>query len=330
MVDSISPEFPPQWQSLVDRAANGLRELALNEEAKARFCNDPTLRPYMHRVARRYVAGQTIEEVLQRVLEINGRGHAASAEYMGESCRDEAKANAETEVFLALIDAVKTRNLNCSISLDLSHIGSVVDPELGYRNANRIASAAADAGREVMISMEGSDRTDNIYATYRRLHTEAGRGNVGITVPAKLHRTSSDLPGLMAYPGRIRLVKGAFLESERVAYGRNSPELAACYRRFATELLTSGHKCSIATHDRLIQEDLTSLITQRGIEPRHYEFESLIGLGTEQIDGLHRRGFPTREYAVFGEEYFLYVLNRISEEPIRLYQALIDALGTPR
>ena len=90
----------------------------------------------------------------------------------------------------------------------------------------------------------------------------------------------------MAYPGRIRLVKGAFLESEQVAYGRNSPELAACYRRFATELLTAGYKCSIATHDRFIQRDLTSLITQRGIEPHRYEFESLIGLGTEQIDGL--------------------------------------------
>jgi proline dehydrogenase len=49
--------------------------------------------------------------------------------------------------------------------LDLSHIGSVVDPELGYFNADRIASAAASASLEVMISMEGSDRTDNIYAT---------------------------------------------------------------------------------------------------------------------------------------------------------------------
>jgi proline dehydrogenase len=327
MQDVDPPAFPPQWQPLVDRAANGLRQLALNEEAKARFCNDALLRPFMHRIARRYVAGQSIGDVLERVREINGRGHAASAEYMGESCRDETRANAETEVFLALINAVRTKDLNCSISLNLSHVGSVVASELGYRNANRIACAAADAGREVMILMEGSDRADNIYATYARLHTEAGRENVGITVPAKLHRTASDLPKLMAYPGRIRLVKGAFLESEQVAHSRNSPELAACYRRFATELLTAGYKCSIATHDRFIQRDLTSLITQRGIEPHRYEFESLIGLGTEQIDGLRQGGFPTREYAVFGEEYFLYVLNRIAEEPIRLYQALIDVVG---
>lgn len=75
----------------------------------------------------------------------------------------------------------------------------------------------AESGREVMISMEVSDRADNIYATYTRLHTEAGRTNVGITVPARLHRTDSDLPKVCAYPGRIRLIKGAFFEPEETA-----------------------------------------------------------------------------------------------------------------
>lgn len=61
--------------------------------------------------------------------------------------------------------------------------------------------------------------------------------------------------------------------------------------------------------------------------PARVEFESLIGLGTQQIDGLRQRGCHTREYAVFGEEYFLYVLNRIAEEPIRLYQAVLDVMN---
>ncbi|HWW04780.1 proline dehydrogenase family protein [Collimonas sp.] len=319
------PAFPPEWQALVDQAANALRELALNEDAKASFCNDPLLRPFMHRVARRYVAGQTTQDVLERISQINARGHAASAEYMGESCRDEARANAETEVFLALLKAIDGKGLTCSVSLDLSHIGSVIDPELGFLNARKIACAAAAIGREVMISMEGSERADNIYATYARLHADAELANVGITLPARLHRSAHDLPKLMAYPGRIRLVKGAFLEPEQIAYSRNSPELAASYRRYAAQLLGSGHKCSIATHDRAIQEELTDLITRQGLlGQQHYEFESLIGLGTEQIDGLQKRGFPTREYAVYGEEYFLYVLNRIAEEPVRLYQALLD------
>lgn len=323
-----SPTVRPESRELAATAAEHLRKLALNEPVKARFCNDPLLRPLMHRVSARYVAGRSIDDVLRRVRQINERGHSASADFMGESCRDAANANTATEVFLKLIEGVDERNLDCSISFDLSHIGSLVDPDLGYHNANRIAGAAEAMGKEVMISMEGADRTDNIYATYVRLHTEAKRTNVGITVPARLYRTDDDLPRLMAYPGRIRLIKGAYPDPEDVAYGRGSPELPARYRRFATELLLSGCKCSIATHDRSIQEDLASLIVERGVDARRYEFESLIGLGTEQIDELHRRGFPTREYAVFGEEHFLYVLNRIAEEPTRIYQALIDLLQT--
>ena len=321
-----TPAFPAEWQALVDQAAGALRALALDETAKEKFCNDPLLRPYMHKVSQRYVAGQTVDEALQRVEQIIARGHAASAEYMGESVRDEAFAMAETDVFMQLVQAIGQRNLNCSISFDLSHVGSLVDSELGYRNARRIALAAAEINREVMISMEGIDRADDIYAIYTRLHQQDDLRNVGITVPAKRHRTAQDLPALMKLPGRIRLVKGAYLEPDGVAYARNSPELAAAYRRYAQELLLSGHKCSIATHDRSIQANLVDLIVQERIDPRWFEFESLIGLGAEQLDALQARGFPTREYAVFGQEHFLYVLNRIAEEPIRVYQALLDTL----
>jgi proline dehydrogenase len=319
-----APTFPSEWQALVDQAATTLRALALDEAAKEKFCNDPMLRPFMHKVSQRYVAGQTVTEALQRVEQIIARGHAASAEYMGESVRDEAFAMAETEVFMELLRGIGQRNLNCSISFDLSHVGSLVDSELGYRNARRIAQAAAEINREVMISMEGADRADDIYAIYTRLHQEDDLRNVGITVPAKRHRTAQDLPTLMKIPGRIRLVKGAFLEPEGVAHSRNSPELASAYRDYAKELLLSGHKCSIATHDRGIQTDISALILEQRLDPRWYEFESLIGLGGEQLDGLQARGFPTREYAVFGAEHFLYVLNRIAEEPVRLYQAIID------
>lgn len=324
---NIPPAFPPQWQALVDQAATTLRALALDENAKHAFCTDPKLRPYMHRVAKRYVAGQTVEQALERVISITARGHAASAEYMGESCHDEAFAMAETEVFLTLVDGIGARGLNCSISFDLSHLGMLIDPELGYRNARKVASAAAAIGQEVMISMEGGDRADAIYMLYERLHREAGLSNVGITVPAKRHRTKDDLLQVMRLPGRIRLVKGAYLELPGHALERNSTELAQTYRRYAQLLLDSGKRCSIATHDASIQADLCGYIDDRDIAPGPYEFESLIGLGGKQIDALQKQGRSTREYAVFGEEYFLYVLNRIAEEPVRLYQAVIDVMA---
>ena len=326
MNGSSRPNFPSEWQPLVDRAADALRELALNEQAKAKLSSDPMLRPFLQAASQRYIAGQTTEEVLDCIASINDRGHAATVDYMGESCREEAKANHETQVFLTLIEKLENRGLDCSISLDISHVGSVIDPELGFQNTKRIAEAAAAIGQEVMISMEGSDRTDNTLNTYHRLQ-DCGLGNVGITIQARLHRTKNDLPKLLECSGRIRLVKGAYIEPTSIAFARNSQELAEAYRHYAKMLLDNGHKCSVATHDRSIQVEMTDFIEQNGLHDVPYEFESLIGLGTEQIDGLQQRGFNTREYAVYGEEWFLYLCNRIAEEPIRLYQTLIDLMS---
>ena len=93
------PTLPHEWRALVAAAAEHLRKLALNEEVKARFCSDPLLRPFMHRVSARYVAGRSVDDVLRRVQQINERGHAASAEFMGESCRDEEKRTAKPRCF---------------------------------------------------------------------------------------------------------------------------------------------------------------------------------------------------------------------------------------
>ena len=111
MPDTAKPALQAQWQPLIDQAANRLRELALNEDAKARICSDPILRPFVQRVAQRYVAGQTTEAALQRVAQINARGHAASADYLGESYRDAARANEEAEVFLDLVSQIADRIL---------------------------------------------------------------------------------------------------------------------------------------------------------------------------------------------------------------------------
>lgn len=326
MPQPVIPVFPAEWQPLADQAAHALRALALDQAAKERFCSDPVLQAYMHKVSQRYVAGRTVADAVRRVARIRAAGHRASAEYMGESVREEALAMSETEVFLDLVRALDAAGHDCSVSFDLSHLGMLVDEELGYRNARRLVQAAADSGREAMISMENFDRTDAIYRIYARLHGD-GYGNTGITIPARRHRSAQDLPRLMEIPGRIRLVKGAFHEPDSVSHPRNSTELAQAYRAHAATLLRSGHLCSIATHDRAIQHDLTALIADGGIAPGAYEFESLDGLGTEQVAGLRARGHATREYTVFGEEHFLYVLNRIAEEPVRVYQAIADLLG---
>ncbi|WP_433824994.1 proline dehydrogenase family protein [Actinoplanes sp. CA-015351] len=302
-------------------AAQTLRALALDEELKWRVPADPVLGPIARRVARRFVAGDSLKEALPRVARILAAGHRANAEYMGESCRDPRRATTETDVF---VDAAHQLAPGCSVSLDLSHIGLAIDEELAFGNATRIAEATAATGREMIISAEGSERTDAILAVHRRLSERFG--HVGITLQARLHRTAADLPAVLGLPGRIRLVKGAFLEPETHAWAREDPALTAAYLRYAETLANTGHSCSFATHDWDLIHRIDALLGA-GHADAPWEFETLLGLGPDRLTAMAGRGHPTREYVVFGTEWWLYVCNRLAEDPQRLLTAVVDAAG---
>ncbi|MEO6918276.1 MAG: proline dehydrogenase family protein [Collimonas sp.] len=314
-------------QALPLLAADALRKIARDEKLKASVENDPLLSVIFKRAAERYIGGSTLPECIRTIRQINAQGHAASADYMGESTRDEAKAAIETAHFLELVAAIKAHALNCTISLDLSHIGLAVDPALGIANAARIAIAARAIGREVIISMEGSERTDAILAAHAELCRQFD--HVGITLQARRLRTGADLQNALQQPGKIRLVKGAYDEPETLAHPRGSEGLSVAYRQHAETLLASGHACSIGTQDRQQLEWAHAFIRQQGLATDHIEFETLLGLGAAPAAQMRDLGYATRQYIVYGREWFMYVCHRIAEDPQRLFQALIDVVHGP-
>lgn len=318
------PLTPPPALHHDVRAADALRRLALDEGLKARAAADTELSALAWRVARRYVAGRSLPEVLARVRQVNEAGHAATVDFMGESTRDAALAEAATEEFLRLAAAIGDQRLRCSVSLDLSHLGSVLDRELGRRNAARIAEATAAIEADMILSMEGHDRTDQILDDHAHLCERFD--HVGVTVQARLHRTATaDLTALLDRPGRIRLVKGAYDTPTALAVTRENPALLGTFDVLAERLLRSGHPCSIATHDTDRLDHLDALIAEAALHGAPYQVEVLDGLGPHQIDQMRDRGHPTQVYLVYGSEWWLYVCNRLAEDPQRLLLALTDA-----
>jgi len=78
-----------------------------------------------------------------------------------------------------------------------------------------------------------------------------------------------------------------------------------------------------ATHDEALADALIAAHGDALREPGT-EFEMLMGLGTGLLDCLHGEGYPTREYVTFSGGWWLYVLNRIAEQPERVLTALAD------
>jgi proline dehydrogenase len=313
--------------SIQDKAAAALRRIARDETLKARIESDPELFNLLLRAARRYIGGVDLAECTQTIQDLNSQGFLTTADYMGESTRDEAKARAETQHFIDLVDVIQAKKLRCGVSLDLSHIGLSISQALALDNTHSIAVTTREAGLELMISMEGSERTDEILDTHAKLCAEFD--HIGITVQARMHRTQKDLAALLKLPGRIRLVKGAYEEASNVAHQRPSTGLDTAYRTLAATLIDSGHLCSIATHDVQQINWAHAFIEDRygAVRPAHVEFETLVGLGPAASQRTLALGYPTRQYVVYGQEWFLYVCHRIAEQPERLYQAVADVVG---
>lgn len=303
----------------LDQVAAALRKAALNEDAKAYLFANRELNALFKKGAKRYLGGDNLQELLPTVKGLNERGFACAADFMGESIRREEEANAATEEFLRLCAGIGEQGVNSSVSLDLSHIGLLIDKELCMHNLSRICEAA----REVVISAEGIDRTDSIHEIYKSLG--AKYPHLCITVQAYLHRTKYDLPELKKLPNKIRLVKGAFDVPEHLAHKRGQ-QLNKIYLDYVYGLLSSNHACSIATHDSTIQEAVKEMLLTIRPDKERYEFESLLGIENDRLAALKEEGHRCRIYVVYGQEWYLYLLNRVAEYPLSIFQVLLDVL----
>lgn len=305
-------------------AAEALRHIALDESVKAYVLQHPPLYQAGLQVAMRFIGGETLDACVQTATDTNQQGHAVTIDFMGESTRDEVMATQATQEFLTIIRVIAQRDLNASVSLDLSHIGLVIDPELAYKNALTLAQATHEAGLEMMISMEGTDRTTLILNIHRKLCERFS--NVGITLQAYLRRTSEDLTVVLQRPGKIRLVKGAYEAPSTLAHSRGTA-LDAAYQQQMRSLVESGHACSIATHDPALLDYAHQLIQNQALATHSIEFEMLRGVTLERLDAMHQRGYRTRIYLPYGQEWHLYLCNRLAEHPPNLYQAVADLIS---
>ena len=307
---------------LLSIAADALKKAALNEDAKAFVLQHEQLFGLLKKAANRYIGGETIAETVVSIQELNKKGFAVTTDFMGESIRNEAEANEATTEFIAFAKAVNVENLNSSISLDLSHIGLLVSKDLTIKNLKLICEEAAKSNQEVIISMEGTDRTDSIIEIY--VETLKTHSNLGITLQAYLYRTKTDFERLIILSGSIRLVKGAYETETSLSIPRGN-ELDDVYMQYVERLLATNHKCSIASHHDKIHNQTTAIIDK--YQPTNYVLERLLGICNEELAPFKEKGYHCRIYVVYGKEWYLYLCNRWAEYPMNLFRGLADIMA---
>lgn len=265
-------------------------------------------------LARRFVAGDTLDEAVDVTRELNLSGFTVSLDLLGEEVSDRATAERATDEYLSCLDRVRADGLDANISIKPTQLGLAIDEGLALENIRRLAAAASPVGTTVTVDMEDSRYTDATVRMYEKAQAEYG--NLGIALQSCMRRTPSDLDRLIHLGGHIRLCKGAYVEPEEVAFQSKRDVDAAFESQLARLMSSPGTKPAIASHDtRLI--DRTRELAAGRTGP--FEFQMLYGVRPELQRELVAGGFPLRVYLPFGSEWYPYLTRRLAESPANLW-----------
>jgi len=276
---------------------------------------------FARRAARRFVAGETIEEAIQAIRELSTLGITATLDHLGENVETAADAARATEDYMKALDAIATGGVQSHISVKLTALGLDLGDEVCRANVVRILTKAKGIGTLVTIDMESTEYTDRTLAIFRDLRREFG--NVGIVIQAYLYRSEADIVALCKEGAHVRLCKGAYKEPPIHAFP-NKADVDASYARLMKMLLSPKARANktfgaIATHDVKMIE-ATCQYAQEQLVPRdEFEFQMLHGIRRDLQKELAADGYGMRVYVPYGTEWYPYFMRRLAERPANIW-----------
>jgi proline dehydrogenase len=266
----------------------------------------------------RFVAGETIEEAIAAIRELNAEGCSASFDHLNESVGSPAEADLEVKEYLRILERIDETDINSNVSIKLSQFGLGLDPELAYRNARTVVEDAARRGNFVRVDMEGSDFTQVTIDIFKRLRAEFGLNDVGIVLQSYLRRTYADAQEMVKIPARIRICKGAYNEPPEVAFP-DKKDTDENYIRVMQLLLSSGIYHGIATHDPKMIDATVDYANRQGIGKDAFEFQMLYGVRRDLQRQLAKDGYNMRVYVPYGKHWYPYFMRRLAERPANIW-----------
>jgi proline dehydrogenase len=273
------------------------------------------------RMARRFVAGETLDEAIAVIRTLQDKGILVTLDYLGESIASADDARHVVQTYCTILERLHDEGLHStSISLKLTHLGLDISAELGADHVRQILEVAKTHGLAVTIDMESSAYTDTTLDIYRTLRDTHGFDNVGTVIQSYLYRSADDMHQLAAEGAHIRLCKGAYLEPPEVAFP-DKADVDANFTRLTADYLLSPHPAylCIATHDEQMIRAAEAVIQQHTIPSDRYEFQMLLGVRSGRQIELAAAGYKMRVYVPFGESWYPYFMRRLAERPANLW-----------
>lgn len=299
--------------------------LWLSEQPRIfRFVRKNSLAKYF---ASRFVAGETIEDAIATVRELNAPPDrlSASLDLLGESVLHAEEAARARDTYLDLLERIHAAGANANVSVKLTQVGLDIDEQLCLANMRAIIGKAKQHDSFVRIDMEQSSytaRTLQLFADL--LYPEFGNA-VGVVLQSYLRRTAADVDAMIALGARVRLCKGAYKEAEDVAFP-DKRDVDANFVSCMERLIEHGNYPGIATHDEAIISHAKRFTKEKRIGVERFEFQMLYGVRRDLQHRLRREGYNMRVYVPFGTHWYPYLMRRLAERPANIAFILSNVL----
>jgi len=274
-------------------------------------------RPFK-KLTTRFVAGETVDEAVRMIRQINADGATASFDHLNEFVANEQEAEQEVLAYLRILARIEETGIRSNVSIKLTQFGLELNSELAYQNASRVVEDAARRGNFVRVDMEASSVTQVTLDIFDRLRSEFGLNDVGIVLQSYLRRSYADAVRLVKVPARIRICKGAYNEPPEVAFP-NKKDVDSNYVRIMQLLLSSGIYHGIATHDPKMIAATIDFAQREGIAKEAFEFQMLYGIRRDLQKQLAHDGYNMRVYVPYGKHWYPYFMRRLAERPANIW-----------
>jgi proline dehydrogenase len=290
---------------------NGLIHLSESTLAKKLVTGTP-----LRAMSRRFVPGETVDDLVGAVREANAAGMTVTANYLGEAEKSEASATAAAKTYLEVMDRMAADGVNGGVSLKFTQLGQAISDEFLAKTLTPLLEKGKETGLFVRFDMESSDYTQPTLDAFETVWNDGWR-DIGVVLQAYMKRSEADVRRMNDLGARVRLCKGAYAEPPGVALqGRD--QVDGNFVSLMKLLLKEGAYPGIATHDDSMIHATVNFAKDEGIGSDAFEFQMLHGVRRDLQQQLVKEGFRVRVYIPFGESWYPYLMRRLAERPANL------------
>jgi proline dehydrogenase len=270
-------------------------------------------KPLVGIFARQYIAGETLDDAVREVKNLNAQGICATIDLLGEEKKVKEDALKAVDVYKQVLKVIDQEKLDANISVKPTHMGLKLDKEFCYNKFKTLVEEARKINSFVRMDMEDSSCTDDTIDIYLRLKKDYS--NVGTVFQSYMRRVVDDVNKVIPHQANLRLCKGAYYWEKREVVYKDGEIVNDTFQYIMEKLLANRCYVGIATHDEKLVWEGIKLVDKLKLKKDEYEFQMLLGVDPQLrriiVDGGHR----LRVYVPFGKEWFAYSIRRLKENP---------------